>query len=84
MNRWLLPEAIEDLLPDEARHVEGLRRRLLDEFAAHGYELVAPPLLEYVDSLLVGSGRDLDLRTCKLVDQLSGRTLGIRADITPQ
>jgi ATP phosphoribosyltransferase regulatory subunit len=84
MNRWLLPEAIEDLLPDEARHVEGLRRRLLDEFAAHGYDLVAPPLLEYVDSLLVGSGRDLDLRTCKLVDQLSGRTLGIRADITPQ
>ena len=84
MNRWLLPEAIEDLLPAEARHVEALRRRLLDECARHGYELVAPPMLEYVDSLLVGSGGDLGLRTFKLVDQLSGRTLGIRADITPQ
>jgi ATP phosphoribosyltransferase regulatory subunit len=84
VNRWLLPEAIEDLLPEEARHLEDLRRRLLDEFIRHGYEFVAPPLLEHVDSLLVGSGRDLDLRTFKLVDQLSGRTLGIRADITPQ
>jgi ATP phosphoribosyltransferase regulatory subunit len=84
MNRWLLPEAIEDLLPEEARQVEDLRRRLLDECARHGYDFVAPPLLEYVDSLLVGSGGDLDLRTFKLVDQLSGRTLGIRADITPQ
>ncbi len=84
MNRWLLPEAIEDLLPEEAAHVEALRRRLLDEFVRHGYEFVAPPLLEYLDSLLVGSGGDLDLRTFKLVDQLSGRTLGIRADITPQ
>jgi len=84
MRQWLLPEAIEDLLPDEARHVENLRRRLLDEFARHGYQLVAPPLLEYVDSLLTGSGRDLDLRTFKLVDQISGRTMGVRADITPQ
>src|SRR5690349_972408 len=84
MRRWLLPEAIEDLLPAEAWQVERLRRRLLDEFRAHGYELVAPPLLEYVDSLLTGSGRDLDLRTFKLVDQISGRTLGLRADITPQ
>lgn len=82
--RWLLPEAIEDLLPAEARQVEALRRRILDRFAACGYELVVPPLLEYVESLLTGSGRDLDLRTFKLVDQLSGRTLGIRADITPQ
>lgn len=82
--RWLLPEAIEDLLPAEAAHVERLRRRLLDEFSRHGYELVAPPLLEYVESLLTGSGRDMDLRTVKLVDQLSGRTLGIRADTTPQ
>ena len=82
--RWLLPEAIEDLLPAEARQVEALRRRLLDEFAGAGYELVAPPLLEYVESLLTGSGRDMDLRTFKLVDQASGRTVGVRADITPQ
>lgn len=82
--RWLLPEAIEDLLPAEARQVENLRRRMLDEFTRHGYEFVMPPLLEYVDSLLTGTGHDLDLRTCKLVDQLSGRTVGIRADITPQ
>lgn len=82
--RWLLPEAIEDLLPAEARQVESLRRRVLDEFAACGYEFVAPPLLEYVESLLTGSGHDLDLRTFKLVDQLSGRTMGVRADITPQ
>jgi ATP phosphoribosyltransferase regulatory subunit len=81
---WLLPEAIEDLLPLEAAHVERLRRRLLDDFSRHGYELVAPPLLEYLESLLTGSGHDMDLRTVKLVDQLSGRTLGIRADITPQ
>lgn len=84
MRRWLLPEGIEDLLPQEAEHVEGLRRRLLDEFDRHGYRLVAPPLLEYVDSLLTGSGRDLDLRTFKLVDQLSGQTMGLRADIAPQ
>lgn len=84
MRNWLLPEAIEDLLPEEAQHVELLRRRLLDAFSRHGYQLVAPPLLEYVESLLTGSGHDLDLRTFKLVDQLSGRTMGIRADITPQ
>ena len=84
MRRWLLPEAIEDVLPAEAWHIETLRRRLLDEFRCHGYEFVIPPLLEYVESLLTGSGRDLDLRTFKLVDQLSGRTMGIRADIAPQ
>ncbi|GAB2180437.1 ATP phosphoribosyltransferase regulatory subunit [Denitratisoma sp. agr-D3] len=84
MMRWILPEAIEDILPPEARQQEALRRRLLDAFAAHGYEFVVPPLLEYVESLLTGSGRDLDLRTFKLVDQLSGRTMGVRADITPQ
>ncbi|MBL8466929.1 ATP phosphoribosyltransferase regulatory subunit [Methyloversatilis discipulorum] len=84
MRRWLLPESIEDLLPDEARQVERLRRGLLDEFALHGYELVSPPLVEYIESLLTGSGRDMDLRTFKLVDQLSGRTMGLRADITPQ
>lgn len=83
-DRWLLPEAIEDKLPVEAQQVERLRRRLLDEFRAWGYELVMPPLLEYVESLLTGTGRDLDLRTFKLVDQLSGRTMGLRADITPQ
>lgn len=84
MRRWLLPEAIEDALPAEAWHVETLRRNLLDEFRRHGYEYVIPPLLEYVESLLTGSGRDLDLRTFKLVDQLSGRTMGVRADIAPQ
>lgn len=84
MRHWLLPEGIEDLLPDDAQHVETLRRRLLDEFERHGYQLVAPPLLEYLESLLTGSGYDLEPRTFKLVDQLSGRTLGVRADITPQ
>lgn len=84
MMRWILPEAIEDILPLEARQLEALRRRLLDAFARHGYEFVVPPLLEYVESLLTGSGRDLDLRTFKLVDQISGRTMGVRADITPQ
>lgn len=84
MRHWLLPEGIEDLLPDEARHVEALRRSLLDEFDRQGYQLVAPPLLEYVESLQTGSRHDLDLRTFKLVDQLSGRTMGVRADITPQ
>lgn len=84
MRTWLLPEYIEDILPDEARRIERLRRRLLDDFAVHGYELVMPPLLEYVDSLLTGTGHDLDLQTFKLVDQLSGRMLGVRADITPQ
>ena len=84
MRRWLLPESVEDLLPDEARRVEALRRRLLDAFVAHGYQLVVPPLIEYLESLLTGSGHDLDLRTFKLVDQSSGRALGVRADITPQ
>lgn len=82
--RWLLPEAIEDVLPLEAARMEVLRRRLLDEFATHGYDYVVPPLLEYLDSLLAGSGADLDLRTFKLVDQISGRSMGVRADITPQ
>lgn len=84
MRTWLLPEYIEDVLPAEAGRIERLRRLLLDDFATHGYELVIPPLLEYVDSLLTGTGHDLDLQTFKLVDQLSGRMLGIRADITPQ
>jgi ATP phosphoribosyltransferase regulatory subunit len=82
--RWLLPEHIEDVLPAEAARIEALRRAILDLFAAGGYQLVMPPLLEYLDSLLTGTGRDLDLRTFKLVDQLSGRMMGVRADITPQ
>lgn len=82
--RWLLPEAIEDVLPHDAVRIEFLRRSLLDEFARHGYEFVIPPLLEYVESLLTGSSHDLDLRTFKLVDQISGRSMGVRADITPQ
>jgi len=84
MRKWILPEHIEDILPAEAGRVEALRRILLDLFATHGYQLVMPPMLEYVDSLLTGTGHDLDLRTFKLVDQLSGRMLGVRADITPQ
>jgi len=84
MRAWLLPEHIEDILPAEARRIERLRRDVLDLFEVHGYELVMPPLLEYIDSLLTGTGHDLDLQTFKLVDQLSGRTLGLRADITPQ
>jgi len=82
--RWLLPEYIEDILPAEAERIEALRRAILDLFATHGYRLVMPPLLEYLESLLTGTGRDLDLRTFKLVDQLSGRMMGVRADITPQ
>ncbi len=82
--RWLLPEAIEDVLPHDALRIESLRRSLLDEFSRHGYDFVIPPLLEYVESLLTGSSHDLDLRTFKLVDQLSGRSMGVRADITPQ
>ncbi len=82
--RWLLPEYFEDILPEEATRIERLRRQLLDLFASRGYELVMPPLLEYVESLLTGTGHDLDLRTFKLVDQLSGRMMGVRADITPQ
>ncbi len=82
--RWLLPEHIEDVLPAEAARIEALRRGILDLFFRHKYELVMPPLVEFTDSLLTGTGHDLDLRTFKLVDQLSGRMMGIRADITPQ
>lgn len=84
MRTWTLPEHIEDLLPADANKLERLRRAALDLFASHGFELVMPPLLEYVESLLSGTGHDLDLATFKLVDQLSGRTMGIRADTTPQ
>ena len=81
---WLLPENIADVLPSEARKIEDLRRRMLDNFRLYGYELVMPPMLEYVDSLLNGAGADTDLRTFKLVDQISGRMLGLRADMTTQ
>ncbi len=82
--RWVLPDHIQDALPAEADKIERLRRRLLDAFRSHGYQLVVPPLLEYLDSLTTGAGQDLKLRTFKLVDQLSGRTMGVRADMTPQ
>ncbi|QLQ24637.1 MAG: ATP phosphoribosyltransferase regulatory subunit [Dechloromonas sp.] len=81
---WLLPEYIADALPAEAERIERLRRTLLDHFRGHGFEFVMPPMLEYIESLLTGAGQDLNLRTFKLVDQLSGRTMGVRADITPQ
>ncbi len=84
MRKWLLPEYLEDILPAAARRIEALRRAMLDLFEVHGYQLVLPPLLEYIESLLTGTGHDLDLKTFKLVDQLSGRMLGVRADITPQ
>jgi ATP phosphoribosyltransferase regulatory subunit len=84
MPRWLLPDNVSDVLPREARRVEWLRRAALDLYASFGYELVIPPLIEYVDSLLTGTGSDLDLRTFKLTDQASGRLLGLRADTTPQ
>src|SRR5512147_492829 len=81
---WLLPEHIADVLPAQARHIEELRRGLLDVARSYGCELVIPPLAEHIESLLSGTGGDLDLKTFKLVDQLSGRTLGVRADSTPQ
>lgn len=83
-NRWLLPEGIDELLPERAGQLEALRRRLLDQCARWGYRYVIPPLVEFTDSLLVGLGADLDLLTCKFTDQMSGRMLGVRADITPQ
>ncbi|SDX47380.1 ATP phosphoribosyltransferase regulatory subunit [Allochromatium warmingii] len=82
--RWLLPAGIEEVLPPEARIVEALRRELLDLYATWGYELVIPPFIDYLDSLLTGTGQDLDLQTFKLTDQLTGRLLGVRADMTPQ
>src|SRR5688572_2627499 len=84
MRNWLLPEHVEDVLPAEAEALERLRRKLLDHLMAQGYRLVQPPLVEHLESLLTGSARDLDLQTFKVVDPLSGRLLGIRADITPQ
>lgn len=83
-NRWLLPAGIDELLPQVAWATEALRRRLLDRFRAWGYELVIPPMVEYVESLLIHPGDDLDLSTFKLIDQLTGRLMGVRADMTPQ
>src|SRR5690242_15334690 len=84
MSAWVLPDHIADVLPSEARHIEELRRQLLDTARGYGCELVMPPLLEHLESLLTGTGEALGLQTFKLVDQLSGRTLGLRADTTPQ
>ena len=84
MREWILPEYVEDILPAEALRIEMMRRRIMDWLLVHGYELVGPPLLEFVESLLSGSGGDTDLRMFKVVDQLSGRMMGLRADMTPQ
>ncbi|MES2546810.1 MAG: ATP phosphoribosyltransferase regulatory subunit [Pseudomonadota bacterium] len=84
MRNWLLPEYIEDVLPAEAARIESLRRQLLDLLKVHGYQYVIPPTLEYLESLITGTGHDLDLATFKVVDQLTGRLMGIRADMTPQ
>src|SRR5512140_2292945 len=84
MRNWILPEYVDDVLPEEAERLEALRRALLDHFRAHGYRLVQPPLVEHLESLLTGTGRDLELQTFKVVDPLSGRLLGVRADTTPQ
>ena len=84
MSAWVLPDHIADVLPSEARHIEEIRRELLDTARRYGYELVMPPLLEHLESLLTGTGEALDLQTFKLVDQLSGRMMGLRADTTPQ
>ncbi|MBK1724304.1 ATP phosphoribosyltransferase regulatory subunit [Thiocystis violacea] len=82
--RWLLPAGIEEVLPPQSQVIESLRRELLDLYASWGYEMVIPPFIDYLDSLLTGTGQDLDLQTFKLTDQLSGRLLGVRADMTPQ
>ena len=83
-NSWLLPEGIEEIMPEEAIYLEALRRRLLELFECWGYDLVVPPMIDFIDSLLTGSGHDLDVQTFKLADQISGKTLGFRADMTPQ
>ena len=84
INRWLLPEGVEEILPPKAIELENLCRTIIDLFSTWGYELVIPPMVEYLESLLTGTGGDLDLKTFKLTDQLNGRLMGIRADITPQ
>ena len=82
--RWLLPDGVEEILPAEAGKLELIRRTLLDLYKSWGYQLVITPLIEYLDSLIVGSSHDLELQTFKIIDQLSGRMMGIRADVTPQ
>lgn len=84
MNRWLLPDGVDEMLPPQAWKSEYLRRTLLDLYRGWGYELISPPLIEFLESLYTGTGNDLDLQTFKLTDQLSGRMMGVRADITPQ
>lgn len=84
MNRWLVPDGVEDILPQEAEQIEYWRRLLLDEFSRWGYGQVMPPLVEFVQSLLTGKASDLSLDTCQLVDQVSGKMMGVRADMTPQ
>ena len=84
MQNWLLPEYVEDILPIEALHIEVMRRQIIDLLMVHGYQQVIPPLLEYLESLLSGSGSDMDLHMFKVIDQLSGRMMGLRADMTPQ
>ena len=84
INRWLLPEGVEEILPPRAMRLERLCREIIDLLAGWGYEFVIPPPIEYLESLLTGAGEDLDLQTFKLIDQLSGRLMGVRADITPQ
>jgi ATP phosphoribosyltransferase regulatory subunit len=84
VDRWLLPDGIEELLPIEAARVEQLRRALLDTYQSWGYQYVIPPLVEFTESLLIGLGADIDMLTFRVLDQLSGRNMGIRADITPQ
>src|SRR5690554_7532093 len=83
-DRWLLPDGMDEVLPPQARQIENLRRKLLDLFHSWGYELVLPPKVEFLDSLLVGAGHDLGLQTFKVTDQLSGRMMGVSADVTPQ
>ncbi len=83
-DRWLLPDGVEDVLPPQARQLEHIRRKLLDLYHTWGYEYVIPPMIEFLESLLTGTGKDLDLRTFKVVDLITGRTMGLRADITPQ
>lgn len=84
VDRWLLPDGVEDVLPPQARELEEVRRRFLDLFESWGYDYVIPPMIEFLESLLTGTGRDLDLKTFKVVDLLTGRSMGVRADITPQ
>ncbi|MDN5871981.1 MAG: ATP phosphoribosyltransferase regulatory subunit, partial [Nitrococcus sp.] len=84
VNRWLLPDGVDEILPPHAFALERLRRELLDRYHSWGYDLVMPPAIEYLEALLTGAAHDLDLQTFKLTDQLTGRMMGVRADITPQ